>query len=158
MERLLYAVTFISVLGTGLIAGIFFAFSSFVMGALGRLPAANGISAMQSINITVLNPLFLGVFMGTAVLCLVLALSAIMRWSEPGAAYLLAGGAFYVIGTFAVTVALNVPLNDQLASVNPQSGEGAAVWARYLTDWTIWNHVRTGAALLASACLIKALP
>lgn len=158
MERLLYAVTFISVLGTGLIAGVFFSFSSFVMGALGRLPAANGISAMQSINVVVLNPLFLGVFMGTAVLCLVLALSAIMRWSEPGAAYLLAGGAFYVIGTFVVTIALNVPLNDELASVNPQNGNALGVWARYLTDWTMWNHVRTGAAVIASASLIKALP
>ncbi len=158
MERLLQTVTFISVLGTGLIAGIFFAFSSFVMGALGRLPPANGISAMQSINVTVLNPLFLGVFMGTAVLCLALALSAIMRWSEPGAAYLLAGSALYVIGTFVVTIALNVPLNDELAAVNPQNGNAAGVWARYLADWTMWNHVRTGAALIASACLMKALP
>lgn len=158
MERLLYAMTFISVLGTGLIAGIFFAFSSFVMGALGRLPPANGISAMQSINVTVLNPLFLGLFMGTAVLCLALALSAIMRWSEPGAAYLLAGSAFYVIGTFVVTIALNVPLNDELAAVNPQNGNALGIWARYLTDWTMWNHVRTGAAVIASASLIKALP
>ncbi|OQW60908.1 MAG: hypothetical protein A4S14_18500 [Proteobacteria bacterium SG_bin9] len=158
MERLLPAVTFISVLGTGLIAGVFFAFSSFVMGALGRLPAANGISAMQSINVVVLNPAFLGVFMGTAVLCLVLALSAIMRWSEPGAAYLLIGSTIYVLGTFAVTIALNVPLNDELAAVNAQSGNAANVWARYLTDWTMWNHVRTGASVIASACLIKALP
>lgn len=158
MERLLHAITFISVLGTGLIAGVFFAFSSFVMGALGRLPAANGISAMQSINVVVLNPAFLGVFMGTAVLCLVLALSAIMRWSEPGAAYLLIGSAIYVLGTFAVTIALNVPLNDELAAVNAQNGSAASVWARYLTDWTMWNHVRTGASVIASACLIKALP
>lgn len=158
MERLLQTVTFVSVLGTGLIAGIFFAFSTFVMAALGRLPSANGISAMQSINVAVLNPLFLGVFMGTAVLCLALALSAIMRWSEPGAAYLLAGSALYVIGTFVVTIALNVPLNDELAAVNPQNGDAAGVWVRYLADWTMWNHVRTGAALIASACLIKALP
>lgn len=158
MERFLNAVTFISVLGTGLIAGVFFAFSSFVMGALGRLPAANGISAMQSINVVVLNPAFLGVFMGTAVLCLALALSAIMRWSEPGAAYLLIGSVLYVVGTFAVTVALNVPLNDELAGVSAQAQSAAGVWARYLTDWTIWNHVRTGAALAASAFLIKALP
>lgn len=158
MERLLHTATFISILGTGLIAGVFFAFSSFVMGALGRLPAANGIAAMQSINVIVLNPLFLGVFMGTAVLCLALALSAIMHWSEPGAAYLLAGSVFYVMGTFVVTIALNVPLNDELASVNPQSGDAIGVWTRYLTDWTMWNHVRTGAALIASASLIKALP
>lgn len=158
MDRLLYAGTFLSVLGTGLIAGAFFAFSSFVMGALGKLAPANGIPAMQSINVVVINPLFLGVFVGTSVLCLVLGCSALLRWSEPGSAYLLAGAAVYVFGTFIVTMALNVPLNDQLAAVDPSSANGASVWIRYLTDWTMWNHVRTGAALIASACLIKALP
>lgn len=158
MERLHYAATFISVLGTGLIAGVFFAFSSFVMGALGKLPAANGISAMQSINVVVLNPLFLGVFIGTALLCLALGLSAILRLSEPGSAYLLIGSLLYLAGTFAVTIALNVPLNDELASVNPESASAVSVWMRYLTDWTTWNHVRTGASLVASAFLIKALP
>ena len=158
MDRLLYAGTFLSVLGTGLIAGAFFAFSSFVMGALGKLAPANGISAMQSINVAVLNPLFLGVFVGTAVLCLVLGCSALLRWSEPGSAYLLAGGTLYVIGTFIVTIAMNVPLNDQLAAVDPASASGVPVWTRYLTDWTMWNHIRTGAALIASAFLVKALP
>ena len=65
MERLLYIATFAAALGAGLVAGIFFAFSTFVMGALGRLPQAAGISAMQSINVVVINPVFLSVFMGT---------------------------------------------------------------------------------------------
>jgi uncharacterized membrane protein len=42
----------IALLGAAMIAGVFFfAFSSFVMPALARLPAAGGISAMQSINV-----------------------------------------------------------------------------------------------------------
>ena len=40
-----------AVLGCGLVAGIFFAFSTFVMRALGRRPAGEGIAAMQAINI-----------------------------------------------------------------------------------------------------------
>jgi hypothetical protein len=51
MDRLLFVLTFLSALGAGLIGGLFFAFSSFVMIALGRLPPASGISAMQSINV-----------------------------------------------------------------------------------------------------------
>lgn len=50
MTGLAYAVTLIAALGCGLVAGVFFAFSSFVMPALKRLPPAQGISAMQSIN------------------------------------------------------------------------------------------------------------
>ena len=66
MEPLIFALEFFAALGTGLMAGFFFAFSDTVMGALRRLPQAAGISAMQSINVVVLNPLFFAVFFGTA--------------------------------------------------------------------------------------------
>jgi uncharacterized membrane protein len=49
-----------------------------------------------------------------------------------------------------VTIAGNIPLNDALAVVNPDSAEGATLWAKYLTDWTFWNHIRTAAAVLAA--------
>ena len=68
MEYLLFILTLLAALGSGLVAGIFFAFSAFVMSALGRVAAQCGIAAMQSINVTVLNPLFFTVFFGTAVL------------------------------------------------------------------------------------------
>jgi len=59
-------------LGSGLIAGVFFAFSTFVMPALARLAPAQGVAAMQAINVAVLNRWFLGVFVGTAAACLLL--------------------------------------------------------------------------------------
>src|SRR5260221_582131 len=73
IDRLLFAMTLFSALGTRLMAGLFFAFSSFVMAALGRLPPAGGIAAMQSINVAVLNPLFFAAFLGPAVACVLLA-------------------------------------------------------------------------------------
>ena len=69
-DRLYFALKIFSALGCGLMAGTFFAFSVFVMSALARLPAPQGIAAMQSINITVINPVFMLVFMGTALTCL----------------------------------------------------------------------------------------
>ena len=86
LDRLLHALTFLSALGCGLVAGVFFAFSAFVMNALGRLPAAQGISAMQSINVVVINPLFMGAFLGTAAACVLLGIAALVMWHEPGAA------------------------------------------------------------------------
>ena len=138
-------------LGCGLIAGVFFAFSAFVMRAFARLPPAEGIAAMQSVNVAVLNPLFLTVFMGTAAACVVAIVFSWLRWREPGAAYLLAGGLLYLVGTFLVTIAFNVPRNDALAAVAPADPESAKLWASYLTSWTAWNHVRTVAALTAAA-------
>ena len=67
MNLLTTAAVIAALLGTALIGGVFFAFSSFVMKALARVPSPEGIAAMQSINVTVLNASFLGAFMGTAV-------------------------------------------------------------------------------------------
>jgi len=84
----------------------------------------------------------------------VLAVLALVRWGEPGAMIMLAGGLIYVVGMFICTVVYNVPLNNELA----QAGTGSAeVWARYLKDWTFWNHVRTLASTAAMALFIAAI-
>ncbi len=131
--------------------------STFVMNALSRLQPKEGIAAMQWINITVINPLFMIALFGTAVTCIFLAIFAVLKWQQPGAVYLLVGSLLYSLGTVLVTIAFNVPLNDALAKVKPESIEGANLWAKYLTDWTFWNHVRTLAALVAAVLLTFAL-
>jgi len=70
---------------------------------------------------------------------------------------LLAGGLIYLVGMFAVTVVFNVPLNDALAATDPASGDAKVLWARYLSAWTLWNHVRTVASTVASALFIAAI-
>jgi uncharacterized membrane protein len=127
------------------------------MSALGRLPAAQGIAAMQSINIAVLNPWFLVPFFGTAAVGIVLAIAALVGPGTQGDAWLLAGSALYVFGTVAVTMLFNVPRNRALAHAAPDSAEGATLWADYLVSWTAWNHVRTAAALVAAVAFMAAL-
>lgn len=148
-----FALKLFSALGCGLIAGVFFAFSSFVMKALARLQPTQGIAAMQSINITAINPLFMTALFGTAAACIFLAISSLLKWHQSGAAYLLVGSLLYLVGTVGVTIAFNVPLNDALANVKPDSADGANLWASYLTNWTFWNGIRTMAALAAAALL-----
>jgi uncharacterized membrane protein len=157
VNNLHFPLTLFSALGCGLIAGVFFAFSTFVMSALARLQPPQGIVAMQFINIMVINPLFMTAFLGTAVACILLAIFSLLKWTQPGTAYLLIGSLLYLVGTFGVTMASNVPLNDALAVVKPDSTEGANLWASYLTNWTLWNHIRTAAALAAAALLTIAL-
>lgn len=153
VDGLLFILTFITVLGCGLMAGLFFAFSVSVMKALARLPSAAGTAAMQSINVTIINPLFLVVFLGTAAGCVLVIIASLVRWHEPGSVYLLLGGALYLVGTFLVTMVFNVPKNEALASVAPADSDNAGLWSDYLVRWTAWNHIRTVAALAADASL-----
>lgn len=155
--RILFLMTLVSALGCGLMAGVFFAFSASIMRALGRLPPAQGIAAMQSINVAVINPLFMAAFLGTAAACAVVGVWSLLTWDEPGAGYRLAGTLLYLVGTFLVTLVFNVPRNNALAAADPASAEGARVWADYLVTWTAWNHARTAAALAAAAVLTRAL-
>lgn len=157
IDNLLFVLKLFSALGCGLMAGFFFAFSIVVMTALSRLQPPQGVAAMQIINVVVLNPLFFVGFFGTAAACLLSVVLSLLRWHQPDSAYLLAGGLLYVVGTILVTMVFNVPLNDALARVDPDSVDGANVWADYLVRWTTWNHVRTLAALLAAASLTVAL-
>src|SRR5919106_3967514 len=120
MSAILYAATLVTALGCGLVAGVFFAFSSFVMPALKRLPPAYGIAAMQSINKLAVTPAFMTALFGTAVACLGMVAWAVIVSSERPAALVLAGDALYIVGTIGVTIACNVPLNNKLATLHPQ--------------------------------------
>jgi uncharacterized membrane protein len=142
-----------SILGSGLMAGTFFAFSAFIMRALSRLPTAQGIAAMQSINVVVLNPCFLGIFLGTGALCIGVGISSLTAWSRPGAAWLLVGSVLYVVGNVVVTRVCNVPRNEALALIDPMSPSAANTWTNYLVTWNAWNHVRTITGLIAMASL-----
>ena len=154
----LFALKLVLVVGCAVIAGVFFAFSTFIMNALSRLPPAQGIAAMQSINITAINPLFMTALFGTAAGCLLLAIAVLPKLPQPNIIYLFVGAVLYLVGAIGVTIAFNIPLNDALAKVEPDSSEGSNLWARYLIDWTFWNHIRTLAAFVATVLLLLAKP
>jgi uncharacterized membrane protein len=157
MDRFSALLIWASALGALVIAGVFFAFSNFIMPAFARLSASQGMPVMQSINITVLNPLFLSIFTGTAVLICMLAAMAVFGYASAGTLRIVAAALIYIIGCFGVTMMLNVPLNDALDKTDSLSAEGAAFWADFLISWTFWNSVRTFASLAAGALLISAL-
>jgi uncharacterized membrane protein len=156
-DTFLFMLTFLTALGCALVSGIFLAFSSFVMEALARISPPAGIAAMQSINVVVINPGFLGLFMGTSLACAVLLVYAVLHWQAAGALCLVVGSLFYIVGTFGVTMVCNVPRNNVLARMEPSGAEAAGFWRGYVVSWTMWNHVRTAAGLVAAALLVWAL-
>jgi uncharacterized membrane protein len=152
-----FTLTLLAALGSGLVGGVFFGFSGFVMKALARLRPAHGIAAMQSINVVAVTPPLMIALFGTALACVTLVVSSLPKWREPVAMLRLAGGGLYLVGAVLVTIVRNVPMNNTLASVDPESTEGATQWTRYVPGWTAWNTVRTVAAIAAAAMLSLAL-
>jgi uncharacterized membrane protein len=157
MDGFLLVLTLATALGCGLVAGALYAFSSFVMNALARLPAAQGIAAMQSINVTAVMPAFMSAFVGSALACAALVVTSIFTWDEPYAVYLLIGGLLYLVGTFALTIGYHVPRNNALDTVDPNAPGAVEHWNRYVSTWTRGNHVRVAAGVAAAALLSLAL-
>lgn len=141
----------------GLVGGVFFAFSVFVMRALADQPSAQGVAAMQRINITVINPVFLGSFLGAVPLIAAATLVARAAGHSQAFAWLALSFGVYLLGSVAVTIMFNVPRNNKLAALQPGSAEAAAYWPVYVREWLFWNHVRCIASLAAAAAAAFAL-
>ncbi|WP_433556600.1 DUF1772 domain-containing protein [Pseudonocardia xinjiangensis] len=154
IDALLPGAILVATVGSGLMAGLFFAFSVAVMPALRRLPPAAGAAAMQSVNRAILNPLFGVVFGGTTVLCVLLAVAAPFS-AQHATAWIVVGAVLHVVGSFLVTAVWNVPLNIRLDAVDPDAAAGT--WSEYLVRWTAWNHVRTVLCTASTTALALAM-
>lgn len=157
MSTTVLALTVVGLLGSALNAGIFYAFSSFVMPGLERMPAAGGMAAMQSMNITAVRPAFMSVLFGTALVSVVLGVCAVRGWGASWAVPVLVGSVQYLLGAIVLTIAFHVPLNDALAALDPAAPDSAPVWGDYLRRWSLGNQLRWLLPLAASGCLTAAL-
>jgi uncharacterized membrane protein len=148
------ALIVISAVGSGLVGGVWFAFSGFVMQALARLPSAQGAAAMQAINVTAVRPPLMIAMFGTAAVCVATAVVALTGDGE-ATGWIVAGAALYLLGSVGVTIVANVPLNDALMRVAPE--DAGELWSHYLDRWTAWNTVRGVTAVPAAAAFAVAL-
>ncbi len=154
--RNLRILTVATAVGAATTGGVLFAFSTFVMKALRRLPDSEGIAAMQAINRAAPSPLFMTALFGTAASAVTLGILAMQRRDDPYSTYLLVGAGLYLAGV-VLTIGYHVPRNNALDLVDPLSSGAAATWHRYVTSWTFWNHVRTLTSLAGATTLILAL-
>jgi uncharacterized membrane protein len=157
MSPTIFGLTLAAVLGSAVVAGAFFAFSTFVMDALDRTSPSHAVDTMNQINVTVLRPGFMIPFVGTAILSLVLGVYAVANWGDRSATFLLIAAALYVVGTFILTIVHHVPLNDHLTEIDPSSAVATSEWRHYFDSWVPWNHVRTVAPLASTALYAVAL-
>jgi uncharacterized membrane protein len=142
---------------SALLCGLYFVFSNFAMKALAQLPPNAGLTVMQSINRVIQNPGFLGIFLGHAVVSLALGLHAVLHLSSATSPWIIPGATLGLVGNFLVTAVFNVPLNDRLDAVQPNSAAAKEVWDQYRKRWLPWNHLRMTLLAIAAALLLVAI-
>jgi uncharacterized membrane protein len=160
MPYVVIGVAVLAALAAALVGGVFYAFSSFVMRALGRLPPAQGIAAMQSINVTAVQPPLMIAFVGTLLVGIAACVVAAVAGVWPTFWWAIAGCAVYLVGVIGMTGGFHVPRNNALDKLDPSAPASAASWSTYLSQWTAGNHVRvlgglvSGAAFTVGALLV----
>jgi uncharacterized membrane protein len=144
--------------GSGLLAGLFFAYSAFTLQGLRRLPPVVGLQAMQSVNRSAnASPAVALALLGTGAVCAVLAITALADLGQAPSRLQLAGAVLYLVGGLGLTIGYHVPRNNALGEVDPASAGAVAAWERYAAAWASWNHARTITSLAATLCLVLAL-
>jgi len=154
-----YMLLLITATVTGLMAGLFFAWSVSVTPGIGKLPDKEYLRAFQLMNRAILNPLFFTSFFGAAIL---LPVSAYVYYARPVplSCWLLAAAAvIYLIGIMGVTIAGNIPLNNALDTLDISSATPEQLNTfrkRFEQRWNQLNHVRTVSATLSSLLVVYA--
>ncbi len=147
-----------SILAYALIAGVFLAFSDFIMRSLALTGGHGGVEAMQAINKEVFRWIFMTLFLGMAAVSLVIIGLGATVLPGPAGTLIMLAGALYLVGCFGVTVFCNVPMNKTLADKETSSQTTRAYWLEtYVPRWTYWNSVRTIACTMSAALLLTGL-
>ncbi|WP_067481374.1 anthrone oxygenase family protein [Actinomadura hibisca] len=158
MKTLSTVVLLLSTLSAGLMAGLFAAFAYAVMPGFKQGSDRTLVEGMQRINVAILNPVFMSMFMG-GLLFLIAAVA--LQWRTGGGSalpWVIAGLVLYLV-MFLVTSGVNVPLNDQLAKAGDPAkiADLAAVRDTFEARWVTWNIVRALASTGSFGCLMWAL-
>ncbi|UFH52902.1 DUF1772 domain-containing protein [Spirosoma sp. KNUC1025] len=144
---------------TALMAGLFYAYFCSVNPGLHRLSDTEYLTAMQSINRAILNPIFFISFIGTPIL---LPMATWFHYGNPVSLrfwFLLTATLIYLFGVLGVTIAGNIPLNEALDSFSIQKAsmdEIAAQRVKFEAPWNTWNTIRTVASVVALVFVIMA--
>ena len=146
----------IAAAGTGVMGGLYFAFSMFVMPALRRLPADRGVAAMQAMNRAAPAPFMVVGVVVAGGASAALAVDALGNLDHTASRWRLVAGALY-LATIVITGAYHIPRNNALDRLDASSPEAARFWADFVPAWTAGNHVRFALAAAASGVFAYAL-
>ena len=146
----------VGIVGTGVMAGVYVAFSVMVMPALDRRPAGEAVGFMQATNRYALRPPFQLAFSGTAVVAVVLTVVAFVV-DDVDRLRLLVGSLAYLL-TVVITGVFHVPRNNGIDAVDATDTDAsAAAWRAYSRPWRLGNDVRGLLCVIALLAYADAL-
>ena len=144
-----------SILAYGILAGVFLAFSDFLMRSFAQTSGTGGIETMQVINREVFRWMFMVLFLGLVPVSLFLMVYALTSLDGTARTMIVLAGMVYLIGSFGLTIRFNVPMNEMLAGMETDHEITKVYWTEvYLPRWTFWNSVRTAACVASSILLM----
>ena len=148
----------LSILAYALVAGVFLAFSDFIMRSLAIATGSSGVEAMQHINKEVFRWIFMTLFLGMAAGSVALAGFAWFAIDGAAGVLILLAALAYLVGCFGVTVVFNVPMNEALAGMETASEATRQYWLQsYVPRWTFWNSIRSAASTISAILLLSGL-
>ncbi|GJQ61897.1 MAG: hypothetical protein SCALA702_09500 [Melioribacteraceae bacterium] len=150
---------FVSTLFSGLMAGLFYAWSISVTPGIGQIDDASYLRAFQSMNRAIINPLFIVVFLGLQILLFFVAYQYYQAESGTQFWLILTAAILYAGGVMLVTGIGNVPLNNTLEALNiPEMNlaEMREFREGFEQRWNRLNNLRTLMSLATFASLIVA--
>lgn len=154
-DWILYFCLFLA-LWSAVTGGIFSAFSEFIMSALLRSAPASGIEAMQQINRTVIPTQFVAGILAIALFSVALGYYAWTTFDGAARLTLVLAPIVYLPTVFFMTLFGNVPMNNKLAQLDPNSEYAETYWRHYGQAWTRLNHVRSIGSLVTAGLFVKA--
>jgi uncharacterized membrane protein len=157
-ERWVSWMTIFTIVGVGVIAGIFFVFSAFIMQVLDDRPPTEAVTTMQAMNHRMENHgLFLTLFTATSLTAVVLAVYALVSMEGQARIWLIVGGVTYAVGGFLITAAYHIPRNEKMNEMDANAADVGTRWSDYLSEWLPAHHIRTVLAIVALFSFAMAL-
>lgn len=157
LDHLTVIATVAAIVLSGTMAGLFFVFSTSVMSGMKLLPEKEGMHAMIIFNRTILNPLFLTLFVGSAAAGVISLLGVLTGRGEPATIPAVVGNLAYLLGGFGLTIGYHVPRNNRLDALSADNPEDRRYWPQYQREWNRMNYVRAAFSALAASLLAISL-
>lgn len=159
MLKLFPVLLVLATLLCSLVSGFLFAFSVVVMPGIKSLGDREFVRAFQVMDRVIQNnqPVFVLVWLGSVVALIAAAAVGFGQLDKTGRVLLLGAAAVYLLGVQLPTLAVNVPLNNQLQSVQVETLDAPGLQAAreaFEPRWNRWNLLRTLLSVLVAAALI----
>lgn len=155
MKSLTTPLCLISLLLTAALFGFFYAWICSTMWGLDAADPRVAIAAMQAMNASVRNVVFAPAFFGTPVVLLITTIVLAANAQRRAMPWFAAATILSALLGVVLTMAVNVPMNEELAQVIvPDDIDAArAIWLAYSPGWQFWNQMRTIATGVAVLCI-----